>query len=206
MVAPGELHPEPNFGEQWEKTSRETYGIDVNKNKLHCQEKIDAAVQELLVASSPTELIEKRDWIVDELRMADELAKSMSSFANQSGKHRVKMTKAKELKVAKDGKDKATKEQKAILETARKTAAMVRDVKARLSLQIYGIDDSKFQVIEPLGVSTAVRRLDPMSPHLVRGLAAVAQWSSYPAVNDMLLQYGTRHKKEKEFTETGETQ
>lgn len=45
-----------------------------------------------------------------------------------------------------------------------------------------------------------------MSPHLVRGLAAVAQWSSDPAVNDMLLQYGTRHKKEKEFTETGETQ
>ena len=92
------------------------------------------------------------------------------------------------------------------MDTARKTAAKVRDVKAKLSLQIYGIDDSKFPVIEPLGASTAVRRLDPMSPHLVRGLAAVAQWGSDPAVNDMLLQYGTRHKKEKEFTETGETQ
>ena len=203
---PVEVLPELTFAEQWERTSTETVGIHVKKNKLYTQEKIDKAVQELLTAATPTELIDKKDWIIDELRMADELSKSMTSFANQLGKHRTKMVKDKESKQLQDGKDKATKEQKASLETARKTAANVREVRAKLSLQIYGIDDSKFQAMATHAAATAVRKLDPMFPHLVKGFGAVAQWSSDPGINDMLLQYGTRHKKVKEFVETGETQ
>ena len=45
-----------------------------------------------------------------------------------------------------------------------------------------------------------------MVPHIVKGFGAVEQWSSDPGNNDMLLQYGTRHKNVKEFVETGETQ